>query len=404
MQITREKLKHIHHIDDLPFIFGFSGVQQAVDLVTRTSAVVLGDGNSTALSIFSKIDGAPSIVCGPVPAGEPNAGEFFVGTKAALDNPSARYTLSRIPEITTNHTADLAHKLITSLIHLNALNIPHIMQGDLLFTRESITTEAIGGEDHHMFSPNTVTYAVNKNTEDGLAIDKAQMGIVFHTRYIGDTFANMHASFDPDLSQLSQSDGVWWKGNLLSPSDFTSNHHAALQQAITDVSQTASALKSDDFGMFNQHSTLAALVLLHTNAKIRQGQSFSSPTTHFQELVEFVDIRLTQESSRFKTDKKKQQVDKSRADIIATLHHHRGSFEAIVEFINAIQKAKRLILDSFSGLEGMSAYFAVDGSLTPSQGEGLVVADTNTNQIVKLVNRLEFSYQNFSNGRFEKRD
>ena len=68
------------------------------------------------------------------------------------------------------------------------------MQGDLLFTDDKYEA-VIGGDNCIAFQPNTIVYAVPKDSDIGQKIDEAKFGIVFHTQYSGRSLDTMTASF-----------------------------------------------------------------------------------------------------------------------------------------------------------------------------------------------------------------
>ena len=78
------------------------------------------------------------------------------------------------------------------------------MQGDLLFTDDKYEA-TIGGDTCVAFQPNTIVYAVPKDSDIGKKIDEAKFGIVFHTQYSGRTLDAMAASFG-DINIQGNSD------------------------------------------------------------------------------------------------------------------------------------------------------------------------------------------------------
>ena len=54
----------------------------------------------------------------------------------------------------------------------------------MMFTDDSIEEKEIDGEAHLTFTPNTITYAVPKDSDIGNKIGRAKIGIVFilHTQ------------------------------------------------------------------------------------------------------------------------------------------------------------------------------------------------------------------------------
>ena len=149
---------------------------------------MLAGHSGAKINTTVKWDGAPAIICGV----NPENGKFFVGTKSIFNvTPKINYTTA---DIRRNHSGAVAQKLSVCLNHLSSLNIKQILQGDLLFTNDKKSV-SIDGEKMISFTPNTITYAVQANSNIGRKIAKAKMGIVFHTMYSGRDMKSLSASF-----------------------------------------------------------------------------------------------------------------------------------------------------------------------------------------------------------------
>ena len=61
------------------------------------------------------------------------------------------------------------------------------------------------------FKPNTIVYAIPKNSDLAKQIKTSKMGIVFHTKYNGDTLPDMNANFDVDVSKMTDTPDVWFR-------------------------------------------------------------------------------------------------------------------------------------------------------------------------------------------------
>ena len=94
-------------------------------------------------------------------------------------------------------------KLRSALRWLKKLGITGILQGDLLFTQGDLKKETIDGQKYITFQPNTIKYAVPSESALARKMSTAQVGIVFHTAYTGDSIQNLTAVFNPSLSNLS---------------------------------------------------------------------------------------------------------------------------------------------------------------------------------------------------------
>ena len=191
--LTEFKRTHLEHIEDIVITDGYEGGRAVLEYF-RGLLLTLKGTSSEAMSVSVKWDGAPAVVCGTNPAN----GKFFVGTKSVFaQNAKINYTKK---DIAKNHgTEDLGQKLLKCLVHLKKLNIQGVVQGDLLFTDEDITRKNIDGKPHITFTPNTITYAVPEAGDLGKQIDRAKVGIIFHTTYVGDSIADMNANAGADV-------------------------------------------------------------------------------------------------------------------------------------------------------------------------------------------------------------
>ena len=80
-----------------------------------------------------------------------------------------------------------------------------------MFAEGDVQTTKIDGEDYYTFTPNKITYAVPVDSELGKKIDRAKLGIVFHTAYDGgETLQDVHSSFDVNVESLKKSPDVWF--------------------------------------------------------------------------------------------------------------------------------------------------------------------------------------------------
>ena len=102
----------------------------------------------------------------------------------------------------------LANKLSAALRYLRDANIKGVLQGDLMFTDDK-KTERIKDKEYITFRPNTITYAIEPNSPMGQHIKNAKLGIVFHTKYTGDSLPEMTSSFKINDDDFKSGGQVW---------------------------------------------------------------------------------------------------------------------------------------------------------------------------------------------------
>ena len=73
------KNAHLTHVEDLIITEGLSGAKRAVTILKEMGSYLSGTPGP-GVSVTTKWDGAPAVVCGTDPAD----GKFFVGTKSVF--------------------------------------------------------------------------------------------------------------------------------------------------------------------------------------------------------------------------------------------------------------------------------------------------------------------------------
>ena len=168
-RLDESKNTHLEHLEDLIFNDGLKGGKEAINYLVSFYDMLKGN-SKTKFNLTTKWDGAPAIFCGK----DPEDGKFFVGTKAVFNKtPLINKSLADIKQ---NHpdkmkkgkvesAQGLRDKLAQCFTHLQKLNFSSVVQGDLLFTEDSKQTATINGEQHIVFKPNTIIYAVPSDND-----------------------------------------------------------------------------------------------------------------------------------------------------------------------------------------------------------------------------------------------
>ena len=218
---------HLEHLEDEVLNNGINGTRGAINFLQSLRDMLAGSSKKS-VNVSVKWDGAPAVFAGT----NPENGKFFVGTKGVFNkNPKVNYTNT---DIDANHSsAGLNAKLKVALKYLPKLGITDVLQGDMLFTQDDLSTETIDGKPHITFTPNTITYAVPK--ESASKIEKSKMGIVWHTTYSGDTLQDMRATFSASIKGLTKTNDVWFTDAEYKDTSGTINFNKAETDAITAV-------------------------------------------------------------------------------------------------------------------------------------------------------------------------
>lgn len=392
--LTEFKRTHLEHIEDIVITDGYEGGKAVLEYF-RGLLLTLKGTSSEAMSVSVKWDGAPAVVCGT----NPDNGKWFVGTKSVFNpgTPKINYTKK---DIANNHgTDDLGQKLLKCLVHLKKLSIQGVVQGDLLYTDEDITRKNIDGKPHLTFTPNTITYAVPEGGELAKQIDRAKVGIIFHTTYNGDALADMTASGGADVSSFSKSDDVFFDNatykDVSGSAKFTDDETKNFYNGIEKLETLLDAVPRDLASVLGQNADFVPTFMIYINAMVKQGQLPSNVNQFLQGFKEFYKDRMQQQMSGLKAQKALALRQDKIKQMPVFLNRAKKPLQAMLTFYKAVQTMKAFVLKKMNQAQAIGSFQQTDGGLKVTEPEGFVAVDRSGNA-VKLVDRLGFSRRNLT--------
>ena len=387
------KRTHLEHIEDIVITDGYEGGRAVVEYF-RGLLLTLKGTSSEAMSVSVKWDGAPAVVCGI----NPNNGKFFVGTKSVFaQNAKVNYTKK---DIAKNHgTDDLGQKLLKCLVHLKKVNIQGVVQGDLLFTDEDITRKNIAGKPNLTFTPNTITYAVPEASDLGKQIDRAKVGIIFHTTYNGDSLADMTASAGADVEAFTKSNDVFFDNatykDVSGSAKFTDQESSQFYNGIEKLETLLNNVPRDLSNVLGQNQDFIPTFQLYINAMVKQGQLPSNINQFLQGFKKFYSDRMQQQMSGLKAQKALQLRQDKMKQMPVFLNRAKKPLQAMLTFYKAVQQMKGFVLKKMNQAMAIGSFQQTDNGLEVTEPEGFVAVD-KSGSAVKLVDRLGFSRRNLT--------
>jgi hypothetical protein len=385
---------HLTHIEDTILLQGSAGIKTATDYLQQV--LELSDEAEASFCVTTKFDGAPAIIVGI----NPENGKFFVATKSLFNKtPKINYTPKDIDQ---NHPVPgLNEKLKIALKNLKNSGIRGILQGDMLFTNEDLKTEEIHGVKYLTFRPNTLTYAIPADSSIGKEIAKAKMGVVFHTKYTGDTIASLSPSFAPDISYLKSNASAWIiDANLQGGSDGTGScslpanplEKKEIQILLAKIERTGA--KSAKFlDSLQKSKGLVDDLMIYINSNVRQGVAQGSSSGFLSYMKE----KIEKTAVGVKKDDARQARTAAAKALLDSIESNSNKYDSLFALHLLISQAKLLVIDRLRRTKmRLDSFTQENGTYTASPPEGFVVVNRMNNRAYKLVDRLDFSRKNFN--------
>ena len=388
------KLKHLEHIEDEVLNSGFEGVKKAITYLSSLGSTLKGS-SSKKIKITTKWDGAPAIVAGT----DPETDKFFVATKHGAFAKEPKLNFSD-EDIENNHEGGLLDILKDSLKYLKDIGMDGVYQGDLLFSRtKPKTLQNIDGESHIVFTPNTITYAIKLRSELGKKINSSNLGIVWHTKYEGEVVNQMNATFDVNVDNFTQTSDVWFKDAEYEKMDgiasFTQEETEKYFNVLSMAGRLFRTLNKKLLDGIKDDKYLNTQIKAFANFKIRQGMPIGNVNSHVVGLIRYLQNKLDKEVEKLKTVRGKENRRKKNEDILKFFTGNKTALKNMFQMQNVLIAAKMIIIKKLQDIQPMTKTFIqTDRGFEITNPEGFV-AVTLDDGAVKLVDRLEFSRQNF---------
>ena len=388
------KRTHLEHIEDIIITDGYVGGQSVIEYF-RGLMLTLKGTSSEAIQVSVKWDGAPAIVCGT----HPETGRFFVGTKSVFNpgTPKINYTKK---DIATNHgTEELGQKLLKCLVHLKKLNIQDVIQGDLLFTDNDIKTQNIDGKQNLTFTPNQITYAVPQNSDLGKKISTAKLGIIFHTTYNGNVFADMKASSGADTQAFSQSNDVFFDNavykDVSGSAKFTDDETTNFLNQIDILERLLTKVPRNLSDLFGTNKDFVPHFQMYINAMVKEGKLPDDVNQFLQGYKEFYTARMQQQIAGLKAQKAIDLRGTKIEGMDSFLAKLKRPLQIMLNFYKQVQSMKEVVLKKMNQAMAIGSFSQTEDGLEVTEPEGYVAVD-KTGNAVKLVDRLGFSRKNLT--------
>tara|TARA_R110000822_G_scaffold209938_2_gene345803 strand:+ start:605 stop:1795 length:1191 start_codon:yes stop_codon:yes gene_type:complete len=376
---------HMEHLEDSIINNGVQGAKDSIKFLTDLASMLSGYGKQP-VNTTVKWDGAPAVIVGR------KEGKLFVATKSYFSKNSKYY--QSVDEINNaDIPEDLKYKLNACLYYLKDLKTDVVLQGDLLFTHKDLRTEVIEGENMVVFHPNTIVYAVPRKSELGKTICKSTLGIVWHTVYSDDG-----ASYDFNIDMINQIKDVFMidanYNDVSGTATFTKDETQEVSAILAQADKVFRLLNTRILNGIAMDKHVKEMIKIHYNLMIRDGKVVPNSGRHVTSLQKFLKLRAQSELDKLKTEKGKDRKEIALGTVLFMASAPAYKLRPIFEFQRLIVQAKLMIIAKLNEAAKLKTFLKTSNGYKLTGEEGYV-AVSNGNA-VKLVDRLEFSYANFS--------
>ena len=378
---------HSTHVEEKFILDGPKGLDASVEGL-RCIVDEIGRGEIPAVS--TKIDGI-ALFFGWTDKG------FFVSNKS-LFNKTPKIAYSN-DEIKANWKADLFPMMSAALEYLPKVcpKDKCVYQGDFLFSNRTLKSVKVAGVDSWAWHPNIIEYTVSKTSAIGKSVAKAKMGIVVHTRYTWDGINPKTlgvAEFGISKKNFKNSKDVFLIDTIsnLSAQNGDVGFAKGDWDEIGSLLKDALAMKSKIDWDLLKDSGFSALLLPYYNTFVKSGV-IPPVAARVEGFKAHVQEKMEKAVASRKTEKGQAA---QRALYEPYLDVPAKSLESIFLTMDMLTKVKLMVLDQLNRYALYKNFVVTRGGdyISPKD-EGFVIVKS-AGRGLKLVDRLEFSRNNFS--------
>jgi hypothetical protein len=239
-------------------------------------------------------------------------------------------------------------------------------------------------------------------SELGSRIARSKLGIIFHTAYEGASLPEMSARFGAEVTGLNRTNDVWFDDatykDYTGIASLTPAENSQISRTIGQAAITLKKINANKFDIILGNPEFANYIKPFINNMVRAGEQVGEPIAFLNRFLayykgkqetEIAKLRGGPESAAAKARVAKiEQNEKFIEDNSNTLLGILAIYKRIIEL-------KLMILAKIQKVESIGTFIKTDDGYKVTAPEGFV-AIGHDGGAVKLVDRLEFSKQNFS--------
>lgn len=392
--INEETNSHMTHLEDGIILNGVKGAREVIFALKALRDMLAGNTRKEN-KITTKWDGAPAVFAGI----DPRDGKFFVAKKGIFrKNPEVYKSVDDVKELVKG--SDLQAKLIVAYEELSKLGLKGIVQGDIMFTTGDVKKQKINDEDYLTFHPNTILYAIPTKTDLAKKISKAKIGVVWHTSYSGSSLEDMKASYGVDVSKFKDVPSVWSESaeikDLSGTVSLTKEETKEIDKMISASGKLFRKVSGNFLRDLQSDNDLQVQLMTYVNTFIRQGKDLPPAKKLADGVEDYIIDKMNAKIDKLKTEKGKAPWIEKRDKMQVALNKNKSNLKDLFELYSHVFSSKKLIINKLNKLNLLDTFVKTKNGFKVTGQEGFVIVDKLSDKAFKVVDRLEFSTNNFS--------
>ena len=210
----------------------------------------------------------------------------------------------------------------------------------------------------------------------------------------------MKASYGVDTSKFKKISSVWSQDAMLrdmTKATMSKKETEEVNELLSQAGKLFNSISGSTLRQLEKNGDLAQKIETFNNTYVRKGQVIGNTSRHVDKLISFINDKFQKEIDKRKTDKGKSAQKAVRDDLLLFFSKkNKKSLVQMFELQKVIVLAKLKLINRLNKSKNIDTFVKTKQGYKVTGEEGYVAIDQLGGDAVKIVDRMEFSYNNFS--------
>jgi hypothetical protein len=210
----------------------------------------------------------------------------------------------------------------------------------------------------------------------------------------------MKASYGVNVATLNKSPNVWFQDAMLRDvqgATMSSEETETINEYLSQIGKLFNQISANTIRAIESSPDLARTIEQFNNMYVRKGAVVGNSARHVEKLIRWIRAKYQQEITSRKTEKGKQAQQLKRDQFLSFFSpQNKENLVKLFDLQKLIVITKLKLINKLNSLSKIDTFVKTADGYKVTGQEGYVAIDTLGSNAVKLVDRMEFSYNNFS--------
>ena len=211
---------------------------------------------------------------------------------------------------------------------------------------------------------------------------------------------DMSASFGVSSGAFTESSSTWQADasfrDTSGSSTMTKTETDQVTKILSQAGKLFKQIDSNTLAMVAGDPTPKELIKTYNNKMVREGQKITNVKRHTAGVIKFVYDKLRADVDKVKRENTKIEKQRKMDLYVDFFRKHSSDLVKIFALQNLLIDAKLLIVRKLEKVKDIKTLMKTSTGFKVTAPEGFVAIDKLKGGAVKLVDRMEFSMQNFN--------